>query len=304
MFRGQSRLGINITATKLQFIEILSDTTDVRIINVGEQHFNKNIDWFLDKETVIKDLLRDILRESVFSRKTNSKIVSFSFPLEVFRIYCSHQIKRLDKDELLRYYRWELSVLYPNSDFSDYSFSTAFLRSESLLGDSRVIIAALYKRLMKVILDLCKDAGMIVGAVDTSHFAFDKAVLFLHKEFIRDISATVLLDENNFSFELFNEGSAVFYKLLHAKFDYYELLFDPEKIDPDLKIVMKRIKKIYICSMGESEIQTHFSEVNGAQIIRSDLFSRLIIDDGLKQKIGLLNQQDFLSAAGMALRAY
>ncbi|MHC1737000.1 MAG: hypothetical protein AB9882_03195 [Ignavibacteriaceae bacterium] len=304
MFRGQNRIGVNITGTKLQFIEILSDNTEVRILNIGEQYFPGNIDWFFEKETVIEEILRVALRESVFSGKTNSKIVSFSFPLEVFRIFCSHYIRQLDKNELLRYYKWELSVLYPYLHISDYSISTAFLKSDSLLDDNRVIVAALYKRLMKVLLNLCREVGIIVGAVDTSHFAFDKTVQFLHKEFVRDISVTVYLDSNYFSFELFNEGNAVFYKMLPAKYDYYELLFDPEKIDPDLKSVMKRIKKIYLCNEGSSEIHTAFKEVNGAQIISSDLLSRLIVDDELKQKIGILNQQDYFSAAGMAFRVY
>lgn len=304
MFRGQSRIGVNIKATKLQFIEILSEGADVRITNIGEYNFPGNIDWYFEKETVIKEIIRVALRESVFSGKTNSRIVSFSFPLEVFRIFCSHYIRQLDKNELLRYYKWEFSVLYPYSDISDYTISTAFLKSESLLGENRVIVASLYKRLMKIILDLCKDARIMIGAIDTSHFAFDKTVQFLHKEFIRDISATVFLDSKYFSFELFKDGNAVFYKLLPAKYDYYELLFDPEKIDPDLKNIMNRIKKIYLCSEGSSEIHTGLTEVNGAKIISSDLFSKLNSDSELKMRMGLFNQPDFLSAAGMAFRAY
>lgn len=304
MFRGQSRLGVNITATKLHFIEILYEGADVRILNIGEQNFSENIDWFFEKETVIEDIIRCALNESIFSDKSNSKIVSFSFPLDVFRIFCSRHIRQLAKNELFRYYKWELSVLYPNSEISDFAISTAFLKSESLLGENRVIIAALYKRFMKVILDLCKDAGIVIGAVDTSHFAFDKTVQFLHKEFINDINATVLLTDKYFSFELFEDGNVVFYKLLPAKYDYYELLFDPEKIDPDLKCVMKRIKKIYLCNGNESENHTKFTEVNGARIIKSDLVSKLSMDAEIERKVGFLNQQEFLSAAGMAFRTY
>jgi len=304
MLRRQSRIGINLTESKFQFVEILFEGTEVRLLNAGEHLFPQSINWFSDNESKIEETLGSGLREKVFTGNSNSTIVSFSFPLEVFKIFRSHRIDKLDKNEISQYYNWELSVLFPHLDFSGYTLSAVPIKNNLLFGKEGVIVAAVKKKIIKDVSDLCKGAKIRIGAFDTAHFAFDKTMQFLHKEFSVGISATVFPGENYFSFELFSEGNVVFYKMLPAKYDYYELLLDLEKIDPALKDFSKNINRIYICGGRKFDSGKIYSEINGAEVVRSELFSRLTMSDKLKKDLGSFNQDDFMSAAGMALRVY
>ena len=79
------RLGINLTASNFQYVEISFTGQEFQLESCGDCDLDEEVDWCNGKETIIRMQLDNLFSE-LKKRKIKTNFVSFSLPFDIFLI--------------------------------------------------------------------------------------------------------------------------------------------------------------------------------------------------------------------------
>ena len=80
----ENHVGITITNSKIQLVEIIFNNNRFYLNNVDEAYFNEPVNFDDDKETKISSRIQGAFNEILIKKPLESKSVSFALPFELF----------------------------------------------------------------------------------------------------------------------------------------------------------------------------------------------------------------------------
>lgn len=270
------RLGINLTASNFQYVEISFTGQEFQLESFGDCDLDEEVDWCNGKETIIRMQLDNLFSE-LKKRKIKTNFVSFSLPFDIFLINQLVYHQELIGPDLITQYNWELDVLYPHINVADYIIKVIPLRLNTLTKYQTCLVAALRKKPVDLIQEYCNTHQFNIQFFDLPHFSFDKVVQFARKEINIGVNSTIYLTRDFLSFELIENGETIFYKLLQIKSlsEAYSYIKDFSLIDGLIKNKIKEIHNVYFYMDGDVENANTGIEELTADFTRINPFNNL-----------------------------
>jgi Tfp pilus assembly PilM family ATPase len=171
----QNHIGINITASRMQLVEIFFNGTDFSLENVDEEFFDEQL-RFDEKEIKIYSVLQNAFNELIMRKPVESKYISFTLPYDMFRIIQIPWDKSLNDSDFIEFFKQEFSVIFPKIPVDDMIFQYIGVQNRDKNNSDSVIVVALLKKIIRVINTFCSENNMILKFIDNAHFASDRLI--------------------------------------------------------------------------------------------------------------------------------
>lgn len=300
----QSHVGINLSETKIQLVEICYKNNSFYLENVDQSVFKDFINLNLEPEKLI-NILQTALNKLISKKPFNTKFVSFCLPNNFFKIVELPIEYTLTKSDLLEHLRWEISVLYPECSGIEFYIQHIEVNKTSMRNDNKAIVFALDKNMAVLLNQFCKSNNLILKFIDNAHLASNA---FLHKNpgySKNDITLSIYIDQTfssvsalegiyPFFFKVFNtSGSNIFYNLDKTMLNLI-----------NLGIELSAVKDILLC--GQNVTDEFLSQLEmkfGLPIKKINPFERLKTEENILQNPLFISQYNsFTAAAGIAVR--
>ncbi len=302
LFRNQ--VGINLTETKLQLVEIS---------HKNDSFYLENVDQLILKESINPDLpeskLIAILQDSFtkLNQKNNLTSIYYSFclPNNFFKIFEIPFEPTLTKKDLVEHLRWELSVLFPQIDEQNYLIQFVEVNKTYARQQSKAIVFALDKNIINCFNKFCKSNNLELKYIDNAHLA-SNAFLHLSKAFEKnEITLSIYIDQSYSSIAVIEGVTPFFFKVTNESglnfLDQLQLLV---KQLEEINIGLNSISKIILSGQSVTDdFLSKISTILNATIIKINPFDRLKVEEKLNSNRLITSQfNSFTAATGIAIR--
>jgi Tfp pilus assembly PilM family ATPase len=179
--------GINLTASKLQFVEIEKVNNLLLINNAGQTFVSPPIIFKEQDETFIKQQLQAAFDELKIRNSINSNLVSFTLPPELFITLQLPYDENLSQAEVREEFNWEISQLFPFINIEDLAIKFYELDSSLLPAKRNALVVALHKKYLLLFKNFCSKNNLAPRLVDNASItansfinnfnAFNKSVI-------------------------------------------------------------------------------------------------------------------------------
>jgi len=299
---SQNHIGISITSSNIQLVELTYSDKNYVISNVDEEYLEEFLDFDF-KETKFISIIQNAFDNFLIRNVIQSPFISFALPTSEFYFFEIPIDSALHKEDLEKHIRWEFSIVYPNLKYEDF-----VCRSFQPVNnpESKTIVVVCLKR--KIINALNKFAlrnKLQLKYIDSQHVASNIAISYGTQ--VADLNVfSISIEENNFSILFANEQNPIYFKKKSFwKFGEFNDLFDEEfKRFKDKVKSDNSIQKFYLfSSKNVSELKKILEEKVNCEISELNPFEFLLVDEKIKRRDQLKkNPNRFSAAAGMAYR--
>lgn len=207
------RIGLSVSSTKIQLVEIGIQDGNKCLNNVEEAVYTTSLNFSADKEIVLLNNLQSAFDKLSAKDRLVNRQVSISLPPEFFYSFTVPADQTLVKQDLIDNFRWELSVLYPFITAEDYSIN--FYEIQKVNGNNsserRVIVFALSRKIINLFLTVCKRYNLGIKLIDHAHFSADKSILLNRPELMNASIITVCVSNGYFSLEYLHNGKPQYF---------------------------------------------------------------------------------------------
>ncbi len=213
MIAFDSQIGLSISSTKLQYVEINYNGREYLVENVDEAYFDEPIDLISDKEIKSQSVLQTAFNEIIIRKPLKTHRVAVSLPAEAFFIQQFAYDNTLIEEDVVSQFKWEMSVLYPTVKVEDLIFEHFSIEKNLLLPYNNTLVVAFPRKCMNVVHNFCKKNNLYLRFSDYSHFAADKILELNSEDFAKGWYLSLFISDKCLSFEILLEGRPVFLKL-------------------------------------------------------------------------------------------
>ena len=296
--------GINITSSRLQFVEIEKKSDDLLIDNLGQTFISPPIKFNEQNETSIQEQLQVAFYELNVRNPIKSKTISFTLPPELFIIIQLPYEPNLNQSEIREEFNWEISQLFPFISVDDLAIKFYELEGNLLPGKKNALVVALNKKYLLQIKSFCLKNNLTPKLVDNASITANSFVNYYYNG---NKSATI---------NLFNSRSSVtFFFNIAAKPAYVKVFQKQEK-----NYINKIIEEISKEKFKDAVDHQFKSAILSGENLEGDLLSEIGRGTGLvfehlnpfeiiKMKSDFANNEispdqfsSFISATGIASR--
>ncbi|MEJ5352280.1 MAG: hypothetical protein WHS65_11900 [Melioribacteraceae bacterium] len=303
----ENHIGINLTETKFQFVEVSYKQNSFYLENVDQVIFKENLSPSLMKgfNSFIESKFISNLQESfnkIISKKNPvSKYASFSLPDEFFFIFEIPFDPILTKKDLIEHFKWELSVLHPYLDINDYLIQHIEVNKTSVRKEECAVVFSLNKNIVNAINKFCKSNNLELKYIDNAHLSSTAFLHLLENTDNENITFSFYIDQNYSSFAAIENKYPFYFKMI----DTLKILEGIDEILIQLsKYGINSANQITICGQSiTDEVILKLEEKFNQKLKKINPFERFKIDDTLKKNPFYSSQfNSFTAATGMALR--
>jgi len=207
----QNHVGLHISKSKLQLVEVINNNNNFILGNVDEEYFPEFLS-FKDRESKIISILQSALDELFLRKPINSSTVSFSLPNTSFKTFDIPFDKSLIKDDLIEHLNWELSVLYPESKGEDYSIQNIKITDGDYREGSNAITFAIDKSILKTLYKFSQRNNLQIKFVDHEHMSAN-SIIFLEQDKNKEsLFCSIYFDDNYFSIMLIHQFKPIYFR--------------------------------------------------------------------------------------------
>lgn len=164
----QRCVGINLTTSKLQFVEIEKESEQLRVFNFGQTFISPPIDYNLQNAILVEQQLQSAFEELKIRNPILSDIASFILPPELFINIQLPYETNLTQKEIREEFNWEISQLFPFISIDDLALKFYELEGSFLPGRNNALIVALNKNFLLMIKDFCSKNNLTPKLVDNA----------------------------------------------------------------------------------------------------------------------------------------
>lgn len=164
----QRCVGLNLTTSKLQFVEIEKNNNHLLINNAGQTFVRPAIIFKEQDEIFIQQQLQAAFDELKIRNSISSNLVSFTLPPELFITLQLPYDENLSQAEVREEFIWEISQLFPFINYEDLATKFYELESSLLPAKRNALIVALNKKYLLLIKNFCLKNNLIPKLVDNS----------------------------------------------------------------------------------------------------------------------------------------
>ncbi len=208
-----NRIGVYLSADKMQFTEICYIKNEFILNHLDEAYYPEKINFISDKETKIISLLKVTFDEILSRHQIHSSNAFVSLPASFFRILTLPVDSTLMHQDVLNELRWEFSVLYPDIDFSDYILQ--YFDRDVKDSSRNAIVLALKRKYIAIVEGFLIKNSIQLQGVDYAHFHADKALFLNYPSSKEGLVASFYLSDESLSFELLFGGIPEYLKIVH-----------------------------------------------------------------------------------------
>lgn len=151
-------------------VEVGCEGNKYFIENIDEEYYNDFFD-LSDKETKIITLLEDAFNELVLRKELNTNNVSFTLPNKFFRILEIPYEETLLKEDLIENFKWNLSVLYPNTTKDEFVIQHILVDDSEFQQTKTAIIVGINRKFLKILHKFCTRNNLVLRFVDNVQIA-------------------------------------------------------------------------------------------------------------------------------------
>ncbi len=304
-----NHIGINLTGTKFQLVEISYKQKSFYLENIDQVIFKEtlspsflkgfNFEW----ESKIISLLQESFSKIVSKKNPVSKYISFSLSNEFFTVFEIPFEPTLTKKDLSEHFKWELSILFPYLNYEDYLIQHIEVNKTNTRQENVAIVFCLNKNFVNAINKFSKINNLELKYIDNAHLS-SVAFLYLLEGIEKDsIVFSFYIDKNISSFTVLEGKYPFFFKT----FDTLNVL---NAVDNFLLLLSKFGVKLYsinkIVISGQSitdEVVIKLEEKFNQKLLKINPFEKLKVVDTLKNNPLYISQYNsFTAATGIALR--
>jgi len=299
-----NHVGINLTETKLQLVEISYKQNSFYLENVDQKIFKEQFVPTLPENKMIS-ILQDSFEKIINKKSVNSNFISFCLPNNFFKIIELPFDNALTKKDLQEQLKWELSILFPDDLEDKYFIQNVEVNKTSLRKEFKTLIFAIEKRFVKTLNKFCKENNLELKFVDNSHLA-SNAFLHLDKRTSNDsIILSLYIDQVQSSIAALEGHNPFYFKIIDEISN--EFSEELSKVITELSVFgvnRKNIGSVILNGLNvTSEFEKSISAVLKLPIIKINPFERLKIDEQIKNNPLFLSQYNsFTAATGIAIR--
>ncbi|MGB5289514.1 MAG: hypothetical protein WBQ32_11955 [Ignavibacteriaceae bacterium] len=196
----QSCAGINVTNSRLQFVEVEKDSDQLFITNIGQTFISPSINFEEQSETVLPAQLQTAFDELNINNPINNKFVSFTLPPELFITIQLPYDRNLTNVEITEEFRWEISQLFPYLPAEELALKFYEIGGNILHGKNNALVVALNKKYLLLLKNFCTKNNLTPRLVDNASIAANG---FINNHFPVRNSVTVNIYNSKFSITLF-----------------------------------------------------------------------------------------------------
>lgn len=211
----QSYAVVNITASRLQFIELDKISNQIFITNIGQTFLSPSINFDDPIEEIILPQIQNAFDEIKIRNGFKSKLVSFTLPPELFFTIQLPYEANLSQKEIREEFNWEISQLFPFIPVDDLAMKFYELDNEFLPGKNSALVVALPKKFLVLIKSFCSINGLQPRLVDNASISansFINSVLNGNKD---SISLNLYNSKNSVSLFINNSFKPAFIKVFN-----------------------------------------------------------------------------------------
>lgn len=302
----ENHLGFTISSSKLQVVEIVQKEDEFLLENVDEAFFNENINLETDKETKINSLLQSALDEIIIRNPLQSSTASFSLPLELFNIIQIPYDNTLLHQDLIEEFRWELSLVFPESKSQDLVIQYIEIDKNKFIGMNTAIVIAVSRKYIQTLKTFCDRNSLRLKYIDNIHFASERALSAMNSLSDKNLTFSGFLSGRNMSVLFTSQGKPLYFKVLHLDDASYIVKFLKQELDSNQYPAINRdlIESFYICGEELSPVFINtLREKLDIPFIHFNPFSKIKPNPALFQNKYFSEKfSSFTSATGIALR--
>lgn len=297
--------GINITASRLQFVEVEKESNQLVVTNIGQTFISPPINFEDQAEANIQAQIQTAFDEIKIRNPFTSTIASFTLPPELFITIQLPYDANLNQKEIREEFNWEVSQLFPFIPVDDLAIKFYELESGLLPGKNNALVVALNKKYLILIKYFCLKNNLTPRLVDNASItanSFINTYAIHEKE-----SVTVNIFNSRYSITLFVNISSkpVYVKVFHKQEDGIISRIVKELSQENFKKVLSEPFTNAVI-LGEdigTDSLSELKKVTGLKFEKFDPFDLLRFKPGFQNyEISDEHYSIFTSAAGIASR--
>ena len=297
--------GINITSSRLQFVEVEKETDQLVAANIGQTFISPPINFEDQPEGNIQNQLQTAFDEIKIINPFTSTIASFTLPPELFITIQLPYDSNLNQKEIREEFNWEISQLYPFIPIDDLAIKFYELDKGLLPGKCNALVVALSKKHLLLIKYFCIKNNLTPKLVDNASITANS---FLNSSAItgKD-SVTVNIFNSRHSITLFINISSkpVYVKVFQKREDrIISRIIDDLSKENFKKVLSSPLTNAFIS--GEdiaSDLLSELKNSTGLEFKKFNPFSFLRLKPGIpSNEVSEELYNTFTSAAGIASR--
>lgn len=164
----QRCVGINLTASKLQFVEIEKESDQLKVLNLGQTFISPPIVYDVQDDTLIQQQLQTSFDELKIRNPISSNNASFTLPPELFITIQLPYEANLTQKEIREEFNWEISQLFPFISVEELAIKFYELDGSFLPGKNNALVVALNKNFLVLIKNFCLKNNLTPKLVDNA----------------------------------------------------------------------------------------------------------------------------------------
>ncbi len=289
-----NHVGLNLTKSKLQLVEVVNEASKYCLENVDEHIFEEDFNFNSDKSKIIS-ILQTSLNSLSERTQFKSKNISFTLPINIFNFFEIPYESSLSEIALEEHVRWEYSILFPTHNIAEQ-----IIRSHKLVSDgskSKILVVGASRMLVESIFNFTIKNNLNLIFIDISHFASDTSINFSEKKVL-----SIYVDDSVFSISSYSGKKLKTIKMFekNTNFDFLnsvESFIENENITYD---------DIFIAGSSEvDELKIELETKLGLAAEMFNPFQNIQTSESFIQNACYMNQPNsFSAAAGISFRKF
>jgi len=297
-------VGINVTASRFQFVEVEKESTQLLVTNLGQTFISPSLNFEDQSETELLGQLQTAFDEINIQNPVNSTLVSFTLPPELFITIQLPYDNNLTQAETTEEFRWEISQLFPFLTPQELAIKFYDLGKEVFPNSHNALVVALNKKYLLLLKNFCTKNKLSPRLVDNASITAN-AFINTYSPKQDSISVHIYNSKNSLTFFINISSKPAYVKVFQKTTnDFYNSIVKILSEDKIKKIFGKSVKFAFVSGddIG-TELQSEFRRVSGLEFINYNPFKIVQFKPDLRSA-GISNEQysTFTSATGIAAR--
>lgn len=297
--------GINITSSRLQFVEVEKESDQLVVTNIGQTFISPQINFEDQVEAYIQNQIQTSFDEIKIRNPISSTIASFTLPPELFITIQLPYDANLNQKEIREEFNWEISQLYPFIPIEDLAIKFYELEKGLLPGKNNALVVALSKKFLLLIKYFCSKNNLTPRLVDNASITANS--FMNNSAFTGAESVTINIFNSRHSITLFiNIASKPVYVKVFPKHEDRIISRIIEDLSKEnfKKVLSGPLTNAFIS--GEdigTDLLSELQNSTGLEFKKFNPFNFLRLKPGIPgDEISKVYFNTFISAAGIASR--